>query len=116
MVDRSQQRPASQYVLCYALFAVIIVLSVYVIFFIWRPAIDLLVVRYIEKTWAYNAYRNFGYILMTLFGFVIVMVAEPYLRTGVVKNQLVKRFGKIALPLVIAGVAGLLLQVWAQMM
>lgn len=116
MVDRSQQRPASQYVLCYLLFAVIIALSIFVIFFIWRPAIDMLVVRYVEKTWAYNAYRNFGYIAMTLFGFVIVMIAEPYLRTGVVKNQLIKRFGKVALPLVIAGVAGLLLQVWAQMM
>ena len=79
------------YVLCYALFAVIIALSVFVIFIIWRPAIDMLVVRYIEKTWAYNAYRNFGYIVMTLFGFVIVMIAEPYLRTGVAKNQLIKR-------------------------
>jgi hypothetical protein len=116
MVDRSQQRPASQYVLCYTLFAVIIVLSVFVIFLIWRPAIDMLVDRYVAKDWAKNAYQNFGYILMTLFGFVIVMVAEPYLRTGVVKNQLIKRFGKIALPLVIAGVAGLLLQVWVQMM
>jgi hypothetical protein len=50
--------------------------------------------------------------LMLLLGlglFILVMAAEPYLRHGMERRQLLRRFGRLALPLVIAGALGLLL-------
>ena len=116
MAERAQRGPVSQYVLCYALFAALIALVVYVVFIIWRYAIDDLVHRFVEKTWAYNAFQNFGLLGLTIVGFVLVMAAEPYLRHGIARHEVLRRFGKLALPIVIAGAAGLLLQVWVKTM
>jgi len=113
MVEQNQ-RPVAQYVLCYTLFAVLMGLSIVVIFGIWNNTLGMLVKRYVEKPWAFNAYQNFGLIGLTVLGFMLVMAAEPYLRHGVERNQLLQRFGRLALPLVLAGAAGLLLQVLAQ--
>lgn len=115
MIEQDQRRPVAQYVLCYTLFAVLMALSIVVIFGIWNNTLAMLVKRYVEKPWAYNAYQNFGLIGLTVLGFVLVMAAEPYLRHGVERNKLLPRFGKLALPLVLAGAAGLLLQIWAQL-
>jgi hypothetical protein len=115
VIQEHKQRLVAQYLACYALFTTVLALTVFVVFGIWRNTLTLLVVRYVEKSWAYNAYQNFGLIALTILGFILVMTAEPYLRDGVARKQLMKRFGKLAILLVVAGVAGLLLQVLAQL-
>jgi hypothetical protein len=50
---------------------------------------------------------------MTLLGlglFILVMGAEPYLRNGVERDQLRRRFFRLAWPLLIAGAVGLLVR------
>src|SRR5215218_2470791 len=94
-MSQQQQRLIARYLACYALFTTVIALSILVIFGIWRNTITMLVVRYVEKPWAYNAYQSFGLIALTILGFILVMTAEPYLRDGVARKQLMKRFGKL---------------------
>jgi hypothetical protein len=44
--------------------------------------------------------------------FMLVIAAEPYLRNGVKRGQLMRRFVRAALPVITAGMLGLLLSCW----
>jgi putative copper export protein len=46
--------------------------------------------------------------LLGLGAFILVMAAGPYLRNGMERRQLMRRFRKLAIPLVIAGALALL--------
>ena len=51
---------------------------------------------------------------ITLLGlglFIFVMAAEPYLRNGIARRQLLRRFLRLAIPVAIAAVIGLLVLV-----
>jgi hypothetical protein len=113
-MDEVQRTPVRSYLACYALYIGLIALSVMVVFGVWRNTIDMLVVRFVQHTWQYNAYQTFSMLILTVAAFVLIIGAEPYLRHGAEQNQLLKRFGKMVLPLVIAGIVGILLQVWVQ--
>jgi hypothetical protein len=113
VIQEHKQRLVAQYLACYALFTTVLALTVFVVFGIWRNTLILLVVRYVEERWAWT--YQLGLIALTILGFILVMIAEPYLRDGVARKQLMKRFGKLAILLVVAGVAGLLVQVLAQL-
>ena len=97
------------YLLCYAFYVLLLVLAV-ALFFIWRTAIRAVV----EATmpW-YSLARSIVYLLpTTLMGFgvfILAMVAEPYLRTGIPRRDLVRRFARLAVPMSIALVLGLLI-------
>jgi hypothetical protein len=85
------------YVLCYALYAVLLALS-YVVFVIWLHTSSLLIgVAMGDEA------RSAGYGLAVLgigiglFG--VVMIGEPYLRGGVRRGQIRQRFLRLALPL-----------------
>ena len=41
--------------------------------------------------------------------FILAMAAEPYLHNGVRRHQLLRRFARLAVPLAVAGIAGMLL-------
>ncbi len=97
------------YLLCYVFYVLLLVLAV-ALFFIWRTAIRAVV----EATmpW-YSLARSIVYLLpTTLMGFgvfILAMVAEPYLRTGILRRDLVRRFARLAVPMSIALVLGLLI-------
>ena len=44
--------------------------------------------------------------------FMLVIAAEPYLRNGVKRGQLMHRFVRVALPVAAAGLLGVLLGMW----
>jgi hypothetical protein len=46
--------------------------------------------------------------VLGLGAFILVMAAEPYLRGGLHRQQLMRRFRKLAIPLVIVGAVALL--------
>ena len=107
----SRGRTVRDYFLCYALYVVLIALAYVVLFVIWRQTIiSLIGVTLGARTQSSAAYL-FPMFLMGLGMFVLIMAAEPYLRTGIPRGKVVRRFGRMAIPLVVAGVAGLLLQV-----
>jgi len=101
------------YVLCYLLYAVLIALVVIVTFVIWRRAILNTVLAINGRHEANTILYFTGMILLGLISFVVVMGGEPYLRNGLARGQLLRRFWRLALPFLIAGVVGLVLNLWA---
>jgi magnesium-transporting ATPase (P-type) len=101
------------YLICYLLYAALIALVVVVTFVIWRRAI-------LNTTLAINGRHEANTIiyfasmvLMGLVSFIVVMTGEPYLRNGLARGLLLRRFARLALPFVVAGIIGLLLNLWA---
>ena len=98
------------YVLCYTLYVALIALAYVVLFYIWRQTIVALIGVSIGARTQSSAAYLFPMFLMGLGMFVLIMGAEPYLRTGIPRGQLMPRFGRMAIPLAVGGVVGLLLQ------
>ena len=96
--------------LCYSLYVALIVLAYLVLFVVWRRVIIALVGISLGARTQSSAAYLFPMFLMGLGMFVLVMAAEPYLRGGVQRGEHVQRFGRMAVPLVVGGVAGLLVQ------
>jgi hypothetical protein len=106
---RSNKKPTwLEYVACYALYIALIVGGAGVLFLVVRPAILALITSLMGQSRA-NRIVYLGAI--TLFGlglFILIMAAEPYLRNGLARRQLTRRFIRIAAPVVISGVLGML--------
>jgi hypothetical protein len=104
------RRPTSlDYLTLYALYVVLIVLGVVVVFGIWRSVILVVLAVFVGSSDANRLVYLVTLILLGLVLFVFIMAAEPYLRRGLQRRHLLPSFGRLALPLVIAGALGLLL-------
>ncbi len=106
------ERGRSAYLVCYGLYVVLIGLSVAAIF-IWRPTVIVLIRALMGRTYADT---TFFYLCMLALGFalfVMVMGAEAYLRGGIRRGQLLRRFWRLAIPLGIFIALAPLLLVWA---
>ncbi len=100
------------YVVCYGLFLLLLALSI-LAFFAWRAAILALIGAFAGRS-AANSLLYVG--PMTLIGlvlFLIIMAAETYLRTGVERRQLRRRFVRFVTPLIIVVLLAVLLRIWA---
>ena len=96
------------YLACYALYIGLIIPGTIAVFLFWRNAILALLAAFLGRS---QANRLIYLASMTLLGlglFILVMAAGPYLRSGVERQQLLRRFRKLAIPLVIAGALGVL--------
>ena len=97
------------YLLYFGLYILLLALAL-ALLAIWRSAI----LAVIEITMHPQSFarRPIYLLLMMLIGlglFVLAMVAEPYLRTGVPRRELMRRFARLAVPMGIACVLGLLI-------
>jgi hypothetical protein len=101
-------RTWAQYGECYALYAALLVSSV-VVFAIWRLAIPALVLAVWGSSNADRLIYDLATILVGMGALILVMVAEPYLRNGVPRQQLMRRFIRLIVPVILAGVLGMLL-------
>ena len=97
------------YLLCYSLYVVLIALSYVVTFMIWRWALVAMIAAFMGRSDANRLIYMLGMLFAGMGVFVLVMAAEPYLREGVRRRQLRRRFVRMAAPLGIAGILGLLL-------
>ncbi len=99
-----------RYLACYISYFLLLALGVVVVFMIWRRTIIVLLAAFLAD----SRWNDFLYLLsMVLLGtglFILVMAAEPYLRTGVPRCQLLRRFTRLAVPLGLAGLLGVLVQ------
>ncbi len=100
------------YTACYLLWLLLIALGYLVIWIIWRTALLALLAAFLDETDVdQRMVGSFVYLLsgaLMLTGlFVMIMAGEPYLRNGVRKWQLGRRFARLAVPLVILGLLGL---------
>ena len=106
---RSEKQPTwLAYLACYALYIVLIVGGAATLFLVLRPALLALIDALLGQSRA-NRIVYLGTITLLGLGlFVLVMAGEPYLRKGVERGQLLRRFIRLAAPVVIAAVLGLL--------
>jgi UDP-N-acetylmuramyl pentapeptide phosphotransferase/UDP-N-acetylglucosamine-1-phosphate transferase len=97
------------YVLCYVLYALLLALS-YGVFVIWSQTILLALGVFDDQQQATPALWGVGMLVVGIGLYLFVLVAEPYLRGGVPKRQLGARFLRIAGPLVVTIVVGVVAQ------
>jgi hypothetical protein len=100
------------YVACYAFYALLVALGVTVLF-IWPTTIVALIGAFIGLSEANELIYMLSNLLLGLSLFALVMAGEPYLRHGVHRRQLRRRFVRLAVPLGLLTVLGLALQIWA---
>ena len=99
------------YVACYSLYGLLFVCSV-VTLLIWRVTILLMIATWIGLSPANGSIYAVSMIAIGLGLFMLVIAAEPYLRNGVKRGQLMHRFVRVALPVAAAGLLGVLLGMW----
>jgi hypothetical protein len=99
------------YVVCYSLYALLLMGSI-VTLLIWRVTILLFIITMIGLSPANGSIYAVSLIVIGIGLFMLVIAAEPYLRNGVKRGQLMHRFARVALPVVIASMLGLLLSSW----
>lgn len=97
------------YVICYVLYALILVLS-YGVFVIWSQTILLGLGAFVDGPQVVPALWGAGVLVLGISAFLLVLIAEPYLRDGVQKRQLRRRFLRIAGPLVGTMLVGVVAQ------
>ena len=99
---------APVYGACYGFYVLVLALE-FGVFVAWRWAmLGVIGVFMPEGDWSSFVYMAIT-ALLGLALFILAMAAEPYLHNGVRRHQLVRRFARLAVPLAVAGVAGMLL-------
>jgi hypothetical protein len=96
------------YLACYTLYIGLIIPGTIAVLLIWRSAILAMIAAFMSRSQANQLISLASMALLGLCGFILVMAAEPYLRNGMARRQLMRRFRKLAIPLVIAGALALL--------
>src|SRR5215213_1050442 len=91
------------YLACYALYIGLIIPGSIAVLLIWRNAVLALLAAFLGRSQANRLIYLASMALLGLGLFILVMAAGPYLRSGVERQQLMRRFRKLALPLLIAG-------------
>jgi hypothetical protein len=91
------------YLACYALYIGLIIPGAIAVLLIWRNAILALLAAFMGRSQANRLIYLASMALLGLGLFILVMAAGPYLRSGLERQQLMRRFRKLAIPLVIAG-------------
>lgn len=97
MVHRVQPKGRG-YLVCYVLFAALLVLC-YVTFVAWQQAITLVVGVVLDRSEGVQAAIGLGAVFVGMALFLFVMGAEPYLRGGVERGLVRRRFVRLLLPL-----------------
>ena len=97
-----------EYLACYSLYILLIVGGAATLFLVLRPAVLALIVMLLGQSRANRIVYLAAITLLGLGLFILVMAAEPYLRRGLERQQLLPRFVRLAAPVVIAAVLGLL--------
>lgn len=80
------------------LFLVVVLLTAFACF-AFRDGFTLLLANYVGISMQLPFYQGVASVLIVISGLVLILIAEPYLRNGVVLRRLRRRFLVLALPL-----------------
>lgn len=106
MMRRTTPR-AADYAACYGLYVLVLLLA-YALFTIWRQA-ALVLTGLVVQGPANGVVDGTIVVLIGLLIFVLVIAGEPYLRGGLHRGDLVRRFARLAAPEVVLILIGLAL-------
>jgi hypothetical protein len=107
-IKSSKQATWVDYLVCYALYILLILGGVAALIMVVRPAILALIVALLGNSQANRIIYLASITLLGLGLFILIMAAEPYLRNGIERRQLLRRFIRIATPVIVAGILGAL--------
>jgi hypothetical protein len=96
------------YIACYGVYALLLALDV-VVLLIWRVTILVLIGALVGPGSVNSAIYDFSMVVLGLGLFGLIIAAEPYLRNGVKQGRLLYRAARVAVPLALFGLLGLLL-------
>src|SRR5262245_12524528 len=111
-IEHSRQQLMLHYLACYLLYAIIIVLNVVLVFGVLPQAILALLGATLGPHSANSAIYLFSMMLIGLASFALVIGSEIYLRKGVERGLLMRRFLRLIIPLLIIGAALVGLRAW----
>ena len=94
------------YLACYTLYILLIIGGAATLFIVLRPALLALIDMLLGDSRANRIVYLGSITLLGLGLFILVMAGEPYLRNGVERHQLLRRFIRLAAPVVVAAVMG----------
>jgi hypothetical protein len=97
------------YALSFSLFALLLAIGYLTIFIIWREALLSVLAAVMQgRHWSISRLLYMlSIVSLAVGGFVFLMAAEPYLRTGVERRDLRRRFMKLFIPLAALAVIGM---------
>jgi hypothetical protein len=96
------------YLAYYALYILLFPATIGVLM-LWRNAILVMLAAFLGRSQANRLIYLASMLVLGLGGFVLVMAAGPYLRTGLQRRQLMRRFRKLIIPLAAAAAVALLI-------
>jgi hypothetical protein len=99
------------YVVCYVFYSLLLALDIAVLL-IWRVTIMVLIATFIGPSPANSGIYDFSLVVLGIALFGLIIAAEPYLRNGLKQERLLYRFVRLAVPLGLFGLLGLLLGMW----
>src|SRR5919199_3909207 len=114
-MERTEHRRSQtlmSYGACYALYAVVFALAVAVLL-LWHTTMLALSAALLGESDLTPLLYGAVMALLGLGLFVLTLAAEPYLRTGIRRRQLRRRFARLAVPLAIAWGLGVVLHIVA---
>ncbi|MDP9351009.1 MAG: hypothetical protein M3P51_05655 [Chloroflexota bacterium] len=102
-----------EWVLCYAMFSVLLVLGLFTVFIVWRQALLFGMLALEWDPFTIRPLYLFSMVGLGILLFIAVGISEIYLREGLACRQLRVRFFRLAVPLAVLLIAGELLRRWA---
>lgn len=109
MIEHPTKRTWMRNVAVWGLWLVLLVLAFIVFYVIWLRAFFEVYYVWLSLGDASRLAYELTMIVLTFGMVVLITVGEPYLAAGARKNRLLRRFGFIAIPLLIAGAVGLVI-------
>lgn len=109
-MSRFRKPQLVDYIVCYMLYATLFVLGYVTVFSVWRQAILTLLVATLDDTYTIRTIYLVSILLMGIVLFVMVFVAEIYLRDGIPRQQLRRRYTRLAVPLLVICLLGMLVR------
>lgn len=106
--SESSQPGINAYLLAYGMWAILIIIGAASIF-IWRETLLTLIAVYFGRQGSNRAFFQVGILVLGFAVFLTILGAEPYLRSGVERHRLGQRFLRLAIPLLVFGVVGLVI-------
>jgi len=97
-------------IICYLLYAVLVVVAFYAAFLLWPDVVVGLLVVTVDNRYVPRAVYPFFMLLVGLGWFIFLLTALPYLRGGIERQRFWNRFARLAIPLAVIVLLGLVVQ------
>jgi|GEM_PF-1628689 hypothetical protein len=105
--DNNELITLPRYVACYALFAVFLALVYLSLFVVWGQTLYNIILLYSSRPEARTLWQFLRVLVLGFSSFLIVMMGEPYLRNGMQRGLLLKRFLRLAIIFVVIAALGI---------